>query len=101
MARRVQIDIEGLEEKITAFMKVERRSSLAQMIRVLVEEALEARGEPPILEEFPEEAATNFIKALARGKQPSLEEMAELARSLSLSEKELLAVCDRVLKEKE
>jgi hypothetical protein len=96
MARRVQIDIEGLEEKITAFMKVERRSSLAQMIRVLVEEALEARGEPPLVEEFPEEAATNFIKALVRGKQPSLEDMAELARSLDLSEKELLEMCDRL-----
>ncbi|MBD2580154.1 pentapeptide repeat-containing protein [Oscillatoria sp. FACHB-1406] len=46
------------------------------------------------------DVAAEVIKALVRGKQPSSEEIAELARSLELSEEELLEMCDRLFSEK-
>jgi hypothetical protein len=48
--RRIQIDIGGIREIVERLAKREHRS-LASMIRVLIDEALTARGELPNLDQ--------------------------------------------------
>lgn len=129
MARRLQVDLKDLEREIEALAQQEDRS-LGAMCRVLIAEALEARNTQNLLNpaqirrslsSLPSESlvslaqeafhqilgkvatdvtAAEFVKALVRGKQPSSQETAELARSLDLSERELLEMCDRLFSEK-
>lgn len=97
MADRIQVDIEGLRPYIEAFSQLERRPSIAQMVRVLIEEALEARGEPPNIP-TPKSTTIHFLRLLAEGKQPSDEELAQLAQTLDLELKYLQEICDRALR---
>ncbi|MEC4895988.1 MAG: hypothetical protein SAL07_23675 [Oscillatoria sp. PMC 1051.18] len=95
MADRVQVDIEGLRDKIEAFQSLERRPSVSQMVRVLIEEALEARGEPPNIE-TEKEQAIEFIKSLISGSRPSNCELVKLAQAFDLEEEKLVEICDRL-----
>jgi predicted HicB family RNase H-like nuclease len=75
---------------------------VANLANHVIEKAIEtakAAGEIPKTQND-DSVAAEFIKALVRGKQPSLEDVSELARSLSLSVHELLEICDRLFPDK-
>ena len=73
--------VEGLEWKVEAFAKAERRT-VPMMLRILIEEALQARGEPPIPDAG--ESAVNFLKAVIEGGDLDLEVINLLSENLGV-----------------
>ena len=99
MSDRIQIDIEGLRPKIEAFAKLERRPSLSQMCRVLIEEALEARPDP-LADKTSESEGLQFIRAIAMGKRPSNRQIVKAAQELDIPEERLMAIRDHLFPKK-
>ncbi|MBD2580143.1 hypothetical protein H6G50_21010 [Oscillatoria sp. FACHB-1406] len=102
MSKRVNLTLaDSVYKDLEAWADSQGRP-VANLANHVIEKAIEtakAAGEIPKTQNDNSTAA-EFLKALVRGKIPSIKDMAALARSLDLSEKELLEMCDRLFSEK-
>lgn len=113
--RRIQIDIGGIREILESLAQAERRS-LAAQIRVLIEEALEARGlwkvgfkpaSAPDQSEIAElierhweklvasAISPNCLSAYKAGQKPTEIDLLRIAIALGMSEIEIRELYDR------